>query len=367
MAELDFALTVPSRGVHAALRIGAGEVHALIGPNGSGKSTVAGVIAGLVAPQPAMIRIGERVITDTERRIAVATHDRRVGLLQQAALLFPHLSVIENVAFAARQAPHRRRDDAGARAARWLADVDAADLAHRRPADLSGGEAKRVAVARALAAEPEVLLLDEPLAGLDVAVAASVRAMLSRVLATGGRPSVLITHDVLDIVTLADRVAVLEDGRITETGSAAAVLAAPRSRFAARFAGVNVVRGVTVGPGVLRDAAQQIWHGAGDTVLEPGERAVAVFSPAAVAVYRSRPEGSPRNSVRVRMAALESVGSAVRVRATEQADGDPGLAADITPDAVAELGLTPGDEVWFTVKTQAIALHPAGPTTSSDR
>lgn len=349
-------MTVPARGVDAAFNIGSGEVLALIGPNGSGKSTIAGVIAGLVAAQSATVRVGERTITDTVRRIAVATHDRRVGLLQQDPLLFPHLSVIDNIVFAARQARHRDRGDARASAMRWLEEVDAAGLARRRPAELSGGEAQRVAVARALAAEPDVLVLDEPLSGLDVAVSASVRSVLGRVLASGGRPTLLITHDLLDIVTLADRVAVLEDGRITESGPAAAVLAAPRSVFAARIAGVNVVRGVLAGPDVVTDADGQRWHGGGEG-LAAGDQALAVFSPAAVAVYRERPQGSPRNCVRIRIEALESVGAAVRIRAAGQPGGAPGLAADITPDAVADLRLRPGEEVWFSIKSQAVALH----------
>lgn len=356
MADLEFTATVPARGLDAALTIRAGEVLALIGPNGSGKSTIAGVIAGLVAAQSATVRVGERTITDTGRRIAVATHDRRVGLLQQDPLLFPHLSVVENVVFAARQARRHSRSDARTRAMRWLECVDAAVLADRRPADLSGGEAQRVAVARALAAEPEVLILDEPLSGLDVAVSASMRYVLGRVLAAGDRPALLITHDLLDIATLADRVAVLESGSVTESGPAAAVLAAPRSVFGARIAGVNVVRGQVIEPGVLCDPFGQRWHGGGDT-MPAGQPALAVFRPAAVAVYRSRPQGSPRNCVRTRIAALEPVGTAVRVRAAGQPGGGPGLTADVTADAVAELRLSPGEDVWFSVKTQAVTMH----------
>ncbi len=194
-------------------------------------------------PDDGVVRVGDRVLTDTAAGTHIATHDRQVGLLLQDPLLFPHLSVAANVAFS----PRSSRADA----ARWLDEVEAADLADRMPRQLSGGQAQRIALARALAAEPDVLLLDEPLAGLDVGAAAAMRKLLSRVLVRDGRSAVLITHDLVDVLTLADRVLVLEAGKIAEIGSTAAVLAAPRSKFGARFAGVNLVVG-TAGPdGVL--------------------------------------------------------------------------------------------------------------------
>ncbi|MEI7915642.1 MAG: ATP-binding cassette domain-containing protein [Mycobacteriaceae bacterium] len=364
MTDLTCTALIPARGVEATLDIRAGEVLALIGPNGSGKSSIAAVIAGLLDAQSATVRIGDHTLTDTSRGIAVHTCDRRVGLLGQDPLLFPHMSVIDNVAFAARQARRRHRSDARSRAMRWLEKVDAADLTHRRPAELSGGEAQRVALGRALAAEPEALILDEPLSGLDVTAAASMRAVLGEVLASDGRPTLLITHDLIDVATLADRVAVLESGRITESGPAAAVLAAPRSVFGAGIAGVNVVRGVVDEQGTLRDAAGQRWHGTGDAPA-PGQAAMAVFSPAAIAVYRDRPQGSPRNCVLIRIEALEAVGSAVRVRGTSLSGGAPGLAADVTASAAAELQLKPGEDVWFSVKAQAIAVHAVPPKTGS--
>ena len=177
------------------------------------------------------------------------------------------------------------------------------------PRQLSGGQAQRVALARALAADPDVLLLDEPLAGLDVATATAMRKLLRSMLNRDGRSAVLITHDLLDVLTLADRVLVLESGRVAEIGSAAAVLAAPRSHFGARFAGVNLVSG-TAGPdGALNTEWGTAWHGnpAPDVVV--GQPAVAVFPPAAVAVYRDKPHGSPRNTVEVTVAELDSRGT----------------------------------------------------------
>jgi molybdate transport system ATP-binding protein len=285
----------------------------------------------------------------TDVAVRAVIENRRVGLLMQDPLLFPHLSVAANVAFSPRSSR--------AAAARWLREVDAADLADRMPRQLSGGQAQRVALARALAAEPDVLMLDEPLAGLDVAVATATRKVLRQVLARDGRSAVLVTHDLLDVLTLADRVLVLEAGRVVETGLTATVLAAPRSPFAARFAGVNLIGGTADADGVLTTAWGTVWHGgAGDDVVV-GEPAVAVFTPAAVAVYRDKPHGSPRNTVEVTVAELDSLGPAVRVRADDQPDGAPGLAADITAESAADLRLAPGDRVYFSVKAQEVTVH----------
>lgn len=357
---LQVRVVVENRGLDLEFEVAAGEVLAVLGPNGAGKSTTLHSIAGLVGLDAGRVQVGDRVLTDTAAGVHVPTHDRRVGLLLQDPLLFPHLSVLSNVAFGARsghRAGHRAADES---ARRWLAEVDATDLADRRPRRLSGGQAQRVALARALAADPEVLLLDEPLAGLDVAVAASMRKVLRRVLATGGRCAVLITHDLLDVLTLADRVVVVEDGRIVESGSVAEVLATPKSHFAARFAGVNLIGGTAGADGVLTTPWQAKWYGTPAVDVQPGAPAVALFSPAAVSVYRDEPHGSPRNTVAVTVAELDSRGPGIRVRADEQPDGAPGLAADITAEAAAELRLTPGDTVYLSVKAQEVAVHPAG-------
>jgi molybdate transport system ATP-binding protein len=349
------------RDVDIEFSVSPGEVLAVLGPNGAGKSTAMHVISGLVRPDRGLVRLGDRVLTDTEAGVFVPTYDRRVGLLLQDPLLFPHLSAAANVAFAPRT---RRRGRAAAKQAaeRWLAEVDAAQFADRRPRQLSGGQAQRVAIARALAGEPDVLLLDEPMAGLDVAAAASIRALLRRVLASGGRAAVLVTHDVLDVLTLADRVMVIEAGRVAEIGGAAEVLSAPRSSFGARIAGVNLVRGTLDAAGVLHTSSGEVWHGTaagGPDAATAGQQAVAVFAPAAVAVFQDEPHGSPRNVVEVTIAELDARGAAIRARAAGQPDGAPGLAADITPDAAADLRVVPGMRLWFAVKAQEVAIHPA--------
>jgi molybdate transport system ATP-binding protein len=351
MTGVALRAVVETRGVDVEFEVGPGEVLAVLGPNGAGKSTVLHIIAGLVRPDSGTVRVGDRVLTDTSAKVHVATHDRRVGLLLQEPLLFPHLSVVANVAFSPRSSR--------ASAAHWLGEVGAGDLADRMPRQLSGGQAQRVALARALAAEPDVLLLDEPLAGLDVAVATAMRTVLRQVLARGGRSAVLITHDLLDVLTLADRVLVLESGRIAESGSTATILAAPRSPFGARIAGVNLVSGTAEAGGVLTTRWGSVWHGSPASDVAGGESAVAVFTPAAVAVYRDKPHGSPRNTVEVVVAELDSRGPAIRVRAQEQPDGAPGLAADITAESAAELRLAPGDHVYFSVKAQEVTVHPS--------
>jgi molybdate transport system ATP-binding protein len=360
VTDVHVRAVVADRDVDIEFDIAAGEVLAVLGPNGAGKSTTLHVLAGLVRPDSGVVRLGDRVLTDTAAGVFVPTHARRVGMLLQDALLFPHLTAAANVAFAPRSG-HRKRPRREARmlAAHWLGQVDAAGLADRMPRQLSGGQAQRVALARALAADPDVLLLDEPLAGLDVATASAMRKLLRGTLTRDGRSAVLITHDLLDVLTLADRVLILESGRVAETGSTASIVAAPRSRFGARFAGVNLVSG-TAGPeGLLTTEWGTAWHGAPVPDLVIGEPAVGVFPPAAVAVYRDKPHGSPRNTVEVTVAEVDSSGPAIRVRADEQPDGAPGLAADITAEAAADLRLAPGERVYFSVKAQEIAIHPA--------
>ncbi|MFC7676246.1 sulfate/molybdate ABC transporter ATP-binding protein [Mycolicibacterium sp. GCM10028919] len=352
---------VGARGLDVELSVAPGEVLALLGPNGAGKSTVLHVIAGVVSPDAGSVRVAGRTLTDTDGGVQVATHDRRVGLLLQDPLLFPHLTVAANVAFGPRSSKRLRRNDSRAAAQRWLAEVGAADLMDRSPERLSGGQAQRVALARALAAEPDALLLDEPLAGLDVAVATAMRKVLRGVLTAGGRSAILVTHDLLDVVTLADRVVVLEQGRIAESGTATGVLGAPRSFFGARFAGVNLVSGRRSSADSLVTEWGSTWHGEARDPTAAGwpaaEPVVAVFPPSAVAVYREEPHGSPRNTVAVVVAELDSRGPAIRVRADEQPDGAPGLAADVTAEAAADLRLAPGERVFFTVKSQAVTLH----------
>lgn len=334
-----------------------GEVLAVLGPNGAGKSTLLGVLSGLLRPDEGHVRIGDRLVTGPG--VHVRPHERGVGLLAQQALLFPHLTALANVAFGPRAHGTPRRE-AERRARELLAAVDAAELADRRPDRMSGGQQQRVALARALAPEPGLLLLDEPLAALDVDATPAMRSLLRRMIRDTKQTAVLVTHSALDALVLADRVLVLTAGVVVESGPTRDVLARPRSPFAARIAGLNLVPG-TACVGGLCAADGLVVSGRADGVVE-GERAVAVFPPSAVSVFVDEPHGSPRNVLPVRLAAIEPRADVVRLRAGARAGGPAwvdGLAADVTPAAVADLGVEPGAELWFAVKATEVGIHAA--------
>ena len=342
--------TLAARGFEVSLSLGPAETIAVLGPNGAGKSTLLSIISGLLRPDAGKATIGEKVLfdLDADKNIWRAPHTRGTALLAQEALLFPHLSALDNVAFGPRSAGASRAE-ARETAMHWLTEVDADSLASRRPGQLSGGQAQRVAVARALAADPDLLLLDEPMAALDIHAAPLLRRLLKRVLA--GRRAIIITHDILDALMLADRVIVLEDGRITEQGPTREVLEKPRSRFAAGLAGLNLVAGTVSDAGVTT-AQGMVVAGHQDESVEPGQDGVAVFPPSAVSVFLTEEHGSPRNSFQVIITDLEPHGDQIRVRAGR-------LSADITPAASADLGLIPGMSVYFVIKAAAIAIYPA--------
>ncbi|MDT7615071.1 MAG: molybdate transport system ATP-binding protein [Pseudonocardiales bacterium] len=336
-----------------------GEVVAVLGPNGAGKSTLLAVLAGLLRPDGGYVRMGDETVTDVDAGVHVPAHRRGVGLLAQQALLFPHLTALGNVAFGPRAQGVARRE-AEERARELLAAVDTAALADRRPSQMSGGQQQRVALARALAPGPELLLLDEPLAALDVDAAPAMRSLLRRIVRDRKQTALLVTHSALDALVLADSVVVLTGGNLVEQGPAREVLARPRSPFTARIAGLDLIPGVAA-PDGLRTADGLLVSGHAENV-EEGEPAVAVFPPSAVAVYASPPSGSPRNVLPVRLAAIEPRGDTVRLRAGA-VEGGPewvdGLAADVTPAAVADLAVEPGAELWFVVKATEVGIHAA--------
>jgi molybdate transport system ATP-binding protein len=348
--SLEFGAVVGERDFDLSMRLGEREVVAILGPNGSGKSTALSVIAGLLRPDSGSARLDARVLFDVGRpgqsHVWLPPHARGVALLAQEPLLFPHLSALDNVAFGPRSVG-QSRSKARAIAERWLEEVDAQQYADRKPTQLSGGQAQRIAVARALAADPRLLLLDEPMAALDVDVAPAVRQMLRRVLRD--RAAMIVTHDVLDALLLADRIVVVEEGRVVEEGPTAQVIARPRSTFAARIAGLNMVRGKREGDGV-RGPEGILVEGLADEPIAHGEPAVAVFRPSAVAVYRHPPGGSPRNVIHVTITELEPLGEQIRVRTQ-------GLSADVTAPAVVELDLAPGTPVVFAVKASEVAIY----------
>ena len=360
LGTLDLRATLDQRGFDVELQVRPGEVVAMLGANGAGKSTLLSLIAGLIRPDAGRITLDETVLVDVERRVWVPAHHRGVVLLAQQALLLPHMTAVANVAFGPRS-QGRSRKDAKALAMRWLAAVDATELAQRRPAQLSGGQAQRIAVARALAAEPTLLLLDEPMAALDVAVAPALRQLLRKVLRDTRRTALLVTHDLIDALSLADRVIVLDAGRIVEDGPTRTVLTQPRSAFAARIAGVNLLAGTADTHAVLTPDRASI-YGILDPTCTIGEPAVAVFSPSAVAVHLTEPTGSPRNHLDATVTELEPRGELIRVHAASSSTTGTtsDLIADITAAAAADLELVPGKHVHFAIKATEVQIYPSG-------
>jgi molybdate transport system ATP-binding protein len=314
---LDVSLRVAER-VEAAFTAQPGEVLAVIGPNGAGKTSLVRALAGLV-PADGHARL------DGDDLLRMPARDRLVGLVFQGQLLFPHLTALGNVAFGPR-ARGTSRAEAEADARAWLERFGIGELADRRPRQLSGGQAQRVAIARALATSPSLLLLDEPLTGLDVKVAMALRIELGRHLASYDGVTLLVTHDAIDALTIADRVLVLDEGRVAQLGTPAEVSQRPRTEHVARLVGLNVVR-----------------H---------GEELMA-FTPDAVVVTLQEPVGSPRFHWHGRVADVSPHGDAVRLLVHAQ----PDLIADVTPAAATEMSLVPGREVWLSVKATAVRSY----------
>ncbi|KRE36058.1 hypothetical protein ASG73_15495 [Janibacter sp. Soil728] len=321
--------------------------HAVTGPNGAGKSSLLAILAGLARADDSRVVLDGRPLDD------LPPHRRRVVLMSQAGQLFPHLDVRDNVAFGPRSHGRGRRESRAA-AEHWLDVVGMSDFADRRPSRLSGGQAARVALARALAAEPDALLLDEPLAALDVEATPAMRAVLSRV--THEREDlvvVLVTHDVLDVLTVADgptdTLTVL--GQQVEHGPVRQVLEHPRSDFTAGLAGLNLLRAeATPGGGAI----------AGDLDIATGPHEVAgpcwvTFTPDAVSLHHDHPEGSPRNVWQGRVSRVEAHAGRVRV----WLETPFAMSAEVTPAALAALPLRPGDTVWVSVKASQVRVHPA--------
>lgn len=346
LRRADFELT-------AALRIEPGEVVALVGPNGAGKSTVLRTLAGLLRLDRGRVEVGDEVVSDPTRDLHREPHQRRIGVVFQDYLLFPHLTVLENVAFGPR-AQGLTRLVAYQRARGWLDRMGVADLAGARPHAISGGQAQRVALARALATEPDLLLLDEPLAALDARTRLLIRSELRRHLVEFAGAVLVVTHDPVDAAVLADRLVVLEEGRVVQEGTPREVARRPRTDYVARLVGLNLL----VGRGVERRV--HLPGGGWVEVTSPIRGPVYVaFRPAAVSLFVTRPDGSPRNVWPGRVASLEPQGEGVRVEVADVPDPASSVLAEVTARAVADLDLRPGRDVWVAVKASEIEVYPA--------
>jgi ABC-type sulfate/molybdate transport systems ATPase subunit len=331
------------------------EIVGLVGPSGAGKSTFLRAIAGTFAPERGVIRLGERVLFDRDRRTNVPPERRRVGLVFQDGALFPHLTVAENVAFGVSKGQRRSRTGRLERATSMLDRFGLAALAGTKPDGLSGGERRRAALARALAAEPDALLLDEPFTGLDVSTKAHVSAEVARLVREANLPVILVAHEFEDVVGLVARVAVMESGRVVQTGTPAELLAGPETPFVAALTGVNYVPGSAFRRGDLTEVRAV----EGTAVLLSTDAAAgpvaAIVAPWDVAISVEAPAGSALNSVTGPVVHLAGVGNRVRVAVA----GPPTIVAEITDESARRLALSPGVRVvasWKATGTRLVRV-----------
>ncbi|XVV07413.1 ABC transporter ATP-binding protein [Actinosynnema sp. CA-248983] len=339
--DASIRLTRANFSLDVDLAIAPGEVVALLGPNGAGKTTALRALAGL-APG-ARVRVGESTWD------GLPVERRPIGVVFQDYLLFAHMTALDNVAFGLR-ARGTPKAAANATASSWLDRVGLAGFERAKPRTLSGGQAQRVALARALATAPQLLLLDEPLAALDASTRLKVRADLGRHLRDYPGHTLLVTHDPLDAMVLADRIVILEDGRVVQQGTPAEVVRRPRTDYVAHLVGLNLYRGTAHGTEV------SLVDGGTLTVAEPATGPVhAVFPPEAVGLFPEKPAGSPRNTWPVTVSGVERHAHTTRVHL----DGAPPVFADVTTATMADLRLEPGDRLWAVLKATEIHTYPS--------
>jgi molybdate transport system ATP-binding protein len=346
--DAAFRVGVGSFTLAVDLEVGDNELVAVVGPNGAGKTTLLRALAGLARVDDGRIAIDGGVVDDPAAGVFVPPNRRSVGVVFQEYLLFAHLSARDNVAFGLRERGHPKAD-ARRRADAILDSMGIGERADARPRELSGGEAQRVALARALAVEPSLLLLDEPLAALDVQHRAETRRQLRETLERFRAARVLVTHDPIDAFTLANRLVIIEHGTITQAGNVDDVLNRPRSEYVAELVGVNFYRGharaerVAIGDTAITTATPHD----GDVVV--------TIPPTAVVIHPHEPDGSARNTMPGTVSSIEHLAQRVRVRV----DGPLSIVAEVTPAAVESLQLAPGARVWTAVKATEVRVQPA--------
>lgn len=343
--------------VEASCEASGGETVALLGPNGSGKSTLVACLAGLAPPESGLVVMDGAVLDEPGMGIHLPAERRSIGVVFQDRLLFPNLSAIENAAFPLRAAG-TSRTEARRRASALLARLGLPDARlEARPADLSGGEAQRVAIARALIREPRLLLLDEPTSSLDVKSRTEIRGVIRSTLDAFSGVRLLVTHDPIEAMTLADRIVVLEGGRVTQRGTPDELRDAPRTPYVADLVGVNLFAGRLL---PLDDGAGRLVTSSGDLIVPwptHFDRAsldgvLAVVRPVDIAVHADRPEGSARNVLRGDVTEVAIEGERARVRLATS----PPVVAEVTRGSVDRLGLRAGVHAWASFKAVEVDL-----------
>jgi len=349
--------------LEADLRAAPGEVLGVLGPNGAGKTTLLRALSGLDPLSTGSVRLGDLILDDAATDTFVPAEHRPVGLVFQNYRLFPHLDVRDNVAYAPRVQGAGRRQ-ARATADTWLERLELTALATRRPHQISGGQAQQVALARALASDPRFLLLDEPLSALDARTRLEVRAQLRSHLEAFAGPVLIITHDPLEAMIMADRLLVIENGRVVQQGSPAQVARQPATQYVARLVGLNLYTGTleVATRRVFLDVGGTFTVTLGDDAPEASARAgqstrpvLVGLRPSAITIHTARPtQASPRNVWKGTVLALELLADRVRV----QVDATPPALVDISAAAVADLVLRPGTAVWLSAKATETEAYP---------
>ena len=337
--------------LEVSLEVVGGETLALVGPNGSGKTTCLSLAAGLLRPEQGRVALGAEIWCDTRAGIDLPPHRRHVGLVQQQYALFPHLHVEENIAYGA-WARGARRVAAQASSEVWMDRLGLRHLAGRAIGELSGGQRQKGALARALASGARVLLLDEPFAALDVAARGTVRGELRTFLQELGLPTLLVTHDATDALALADRIAVIEQGRITQHGTREELLSRPQTPFVAELVGLNLYRATLGAGGDLREArvGAIVFH----VLAHGGEGPISLaFTPSSVTLSAEQPHGSAQNVFAGRVREVLPLADRLRV----VVDVGVPMAADVTRQAASALALAAGRPVWASVKATAIDVY----------
>jgi molybdate transport system ATP-binding protein len=348
---LDFRARV-DRGaftLEAAIEAHSGDVVAVLGPNGAGKSTLLRAIAGFVSVASGRIGVDGRTVDAPAQRTFVPARDRNLGVVFHDGRLFPHLRVEDNVAFGSR-ARGVPRAAARTDAHGWLARLGVSEYARARPRELSGGQAQRVALARALACRPAALLLDEPLAALDVQTRADVQGELRAALRSFDGATLFVTHDPVEALVMADRIVVLEAGRIVQEGTPADITSRPVTPYVARLVGTNLYAGGSAGGVVTLDE--------GGLLAVPGAadgRLLVALRPSAITVHLDHPgPSSARNTWPATIRTVAALGDRVRLTV----DGPPAAHVDVTALALAELGLSAGQQVWLAAKATDLVTYP---------
>ena len=364
-SKIELVAKLPERSIdNARLEVSPGQFLTLIGPNGCGKSTLCLMIAGLLRTQ-GYLKISDKTLDEPGwRGTFVSPGKRPVALLAQNPGIFTHMSVLDNVAFGPRcQGQGRRR--ARQRAWQELHAVGASHLAYRQGGELSGGQAARVALARALATSPQVLVLDEPMAALDVPSRSQLRARIRERTRTRAITVVMVSHDLVDIASLSDAVAVMDAGKLITQGPTTEILSTPSTEFVASLTGASLLNGtlagdeatpqLKLGKGLSLRLAQWPQANADEPAWQMGAKAVALINSDAIALYPQQPKGSPRNVIPVSVSSLDGDGAVVSL-SLRLADGQR-LRTRLTAAAIAELGIEVGTSLFAVIKATAITLE----------